>query len=173
MIFLLDIILGINLWWAYKTFKNIFSPPILVGLGMFIASLVATSYYTEWEMDRICFKTVFFIGGGTLFQRETFTYDMFAFKLIRIKVLLICLIILGILTCYLKIREYGLFYGNSLQITELLYAKRMDEFEESDFKLPKYIVAFSFIITVFSSVVAWILSVFLLMPQKNKQIITL
>ena len=67
MLFLLDILLSINLWIAYKYFKNLASPPILMGAGMLAASLMATSYYTEWRMDKMLPISVVILGGGTLF----------------------------------------------------------------------------------------------------------
>ena len=189
MIFLLDILLGINLLWAYKSFKNILSPPILVGAGMFIASLVATLYYKEWEMNKTCYETVLYLGGGTLFftlscqlfkKRWVFSNSSrylelktYSFNMERIKILLLFLIGLGVLTCYLKIREYGSYYGNLMSISELLYYKRSDDFEDSNFKLPKYVVFFSFLLNLFTFIVSWILSILLLTPQKNKQIIGL
>ena len=76
MIFLLDIILGLNLIWAYKSFKSIVSPPVLVGVGMFIASVIATEYYKAWELDKFCWESVIFLGVGTLF----FTFSCLLFR---------------------------------------------------------------------------------------------
>ena len=67
MLFLLDIILIINIWIAYRYFSCLMAPPVLMGGGMLAASLMATSYYNEWEMDTMLGESVCLLGGGTFF----------------------------------------------------------------------------------------------------------
>ena len=67
MIFILDIILAINLYLAIRYFKSIVSPPCLMGIGMFLASIIATFYYQEWSMSKFSDHAVFLLGGGCLF----------------------------------------------------------------------------------------------------------
>ena len=42
MIFILDLLLVLNVFVAYKSFRDFMSPPFLLGIGMLIAAIVAT-----------------------------------------------------------------------------------------------------------------------------------
>lgn len=57
----------INIWIAYRYFSCLMAPPVLMGGGMLAASLMATSYYNEWEMDTMLGESVCLLGGGTFF----------------------------------------------------------------------------------------------------------
>lgn len=190
MIFLLDIILGLNLLWAYKSFKNIVSPPVLVGVGMFIASLVATSYYREWEMNKICFETVFFLGFGTLFftlscqifrkefkfishNADIFEYDMTTYNIQRIKILLSIFIIMGAFTGYFMIKSYAAMFGSYNSVSELIFAVREDGMGDNDFNLPIYLKIPKKIITLFSFLASYWVSIQILSPRKDSRLIIL
>lgn len=67
MFYVLLMVLGINLFFAYNHFKIIVAPAVLVGGGMFLAALIASFYYEEWEMGDMIFLTFLLIGGGTVF----------------------------------------------------------------------------------------------------------
>lgn len=66
MIYLLDLLLIINILIVFKAFRDFFAPPFLVGIGMLAASIVATCYYSEWQMNTMLPSSVMAIGGGTL-----------------------------------------------------------------------------------------------------------
>ena len=66
MLFLLDTILILNIWIAIRYFKNLISPPILMGGGMLAAAIVATLYYDEWNMKIFHEQSVLILGGGTI-----------------------------------------------------------------------------------------------------------
>ena len=189
MIFLLDIILSLNLLWAYKSFKNILSPPVLVGAGMLIASLVATSYYEAWEMYKICFETVVYIGGGTLFftlsclpflRKHHFSngysnlFDQNKLDITRIKCILLFLNILGAFTCYIKFIVYGAYFGTMLGFSELMSAVRMDTWTgESEFGFPIYVRLMAKILLIFSYMVSFIFSVHFFSSKKDKMVMLL
>ena len=185
MIFILDIILGLNLLWAYKSFKNVISPPFLVGSGLFLASLVATSYYKGWKIDQLTPETVFIIGFGSLFftlscnsfkkqyifdsnYGTNYNFDLQKFYMTRIKHLLIFLIIFGMFTCYYKIQEYIKFFGNN-DLSELLFLRRLDEVNnENKFQLPLFLSICSKFLNGISYFIAWICSLLLLSNHKYK-----
>ena len=66
MIFLLIFILLVNCYYAYNSFKDLASPPVLMGIGMLAASIVSLSYYVEWSMDKMLPETVLILGGAPL-----------------------------------------------------------------------------------------------------------
>lgn len=186
MIFLLDIILGLNLIWAYKSFKSIVSPPVLVGVGMFIASVIATEYYKAWELDKFCWESVIFLGVGTLFF--TFSCLLFrknvkqlnsdkimsmSFNIGRLKICLVFMIVLGLLAIYLKIKAYSSYYGN-MSISELIFANREDQMTDNyEFRMPIYIRFFARVIKIFLYCFSWVFSIAIFSPKKDKNFIIL
>lgn len=66
MYFLLCFILILNLFLAYKHFRNIIAPPVLMGAGMLLACLIVYEYYDLWELNVLSFETALCLGGGTL-----------------------------------------------------------------------------------------------------------
>lgn len=66
MVIILDLILAINVYLAYRYFKTVISPPFLMGVGMLMASIIATTYYDEWEMKSFLPESVMILGIGTL-----------------------------------------------------------------------------------------------------------
>ena len=172
MLFLLDILLSINLWIAYKYFKNLASPPILMGAGMLAASLMATSYYTEWRMDKMLPISVVILGGGTLF----FTFccmilcrpnkpvkhkrinEEIKFPIQKIRIFILLSIAIGFLGILLKIYYLKQAFG-SLSFSELIIARRMDEWNgTNDFNLPSFVRQFGSYTTVVSNFTIWLLA---------------
>lgn len=179
MLFLLDILLSINLWIAYRYFKNLASPPILMGAGMLAASLMATSYYTEWEMNKMLPISVFIIGGGTLFF--TFCCMIFSrsnklvkckringeikFPIKKIRIFILVSIAIGCLGILLKIYYLKQTFG-SLGISELIIARRMDEWNgTNDFYLPSFVRQFGSYTTIVSNFTIWLIA--LMLNYKN------
>ena len=173
MIFVLDLILIVNLLFAFRFFKNVVSPPILMGAGMLAASLIATSYYKGWEMDKMMPVTVFIIGGGTCFFTlccvlyENFTRHVRVSKQIvkttdfpvgRIRVFLIVAIIIGVLGCLLKLYYYRATFG-SLEFSELIMARRLDQWSGTDeLFMPSYVRQLGSFTIVASNFTLWLLA---------------
>ena len=186
MSILLCIVLGINLVVAFRIFKDVFSPPILVGSGMFIASIVALMHYDTWEMEKICLDTVIYIGGGTLFftlscmlfrkkinylllLKERFDINYIKICATRIRFLLLFLLIFGIVLVYFKFREYVSFFGRFASISELLYQVRVEElFGENEFVLSPFVSIGSRIYWLLSLIIAYYFSVHLFSGKIDK-----
>ena len=66
MFYLLCSILILNLFLAYRQFRNIIAPPVLMGAGMLLACLIVYEYYELWDLNDLSFETVLCLGGGTL-----------------------------------------------------------------------------------------------------------
>lgn len=183
MLFLLDILLSINLWIAYKYFKNLASPPILMGAGMLAASLMATSYYTEWRMDKMLPISVVILGGGTLF----FTFccmilcrsnkpvkhkrinEEIKFPIQKIRIFILLSIAIGFLGILLKIYYLKQAFG-SLSFSELIIARRMDEWNgTNDFNLPSFVRQFGSYTTVVSNFTIWLLALMFSYQTKGLQ----
>lgn len=183
MIVLLDILLIVNLLWAYTSFKNIFSPPVLVGSGMLIASLMATSYYRGWKMEETCFATVFFLGGGTLF----FTYscslfrrkikliaktphqlNMTSFNMQKIKIMLLLLIGLSIVCIRLRITEYAAYFGSNMSNDELILNARISLMQSSDLQMSMYLRILTRLLYCFVFIVSWLFSLNIFENKKDK-----
>ena len=181
MIFVLDLILALNLFIALKVFRNLASPPILVGAGMLAASIIATSYYNEWELEKMLPISVFIIGCGTLF----FTFccvvyswfcKPFKFKsnlneinvpVKKVKIFILFSIIIGCLGILLKLYYLKQTFG-SLGISELIVAKRIDELNgTNDFYLPSYVRQFGSYTTVVSNFTIWLLSLMACCKNNN------
>lgn len=171
MIFILDFILLINLWVAFKFFKNLAAPPILMGAGMLAASLMATSYYTGWEMDKMLPVSVFILGGGTCFF--TFCCIIYArlykpirfgkldiamtnFPIKRIRLFFWVSIAIGCLGIVLKLYYFKMTFG-SLGFSELILAKRMDDWSgTNDLYLPSWVRQMGSYTSVVSNFTIWL-----------------
>lgn len=191
MSILLCIVLGINLVVAFKFFKDIFSPPILVGSGMFIASLIALMHYYTWEMEKLCLDTVIYLGGGTLFftlscllfrktinftflLKEKFDINSIKIYAAKIRFLLLFLLIFGIVLVYFKYREYVSFFGRFASISELLYQVRVEElFGENEFTLSPFVSIGSRIYWLLSLIIAYYFSVHLFSGKIDKTCVVL
>lgn len=182
MIFVLDLLLAVNLFIAFKIFKNLASPPILVGAGMFAASIIATSYYNEWEMEKMLPISVFIIGCGTLFFTICcIAYSKFCkpfkFKSIdaeinipvkRVKSFILVSIVIGGLGILLKLYYLKQTFGH-MGVSELIIARRMDELSgANDFYLPSFVRQFGSYTIVVSNFTIWLLS--LMVCYKNSSI---
>lgn len=150
---------------------------------MFIASLVATSYYIEWEINKLCFETVLYLGGGTclftiscIFFRKKYNTESnqnleFDFSMLyskKVKFLMIVLIMLGAIICFLKIKEYVSLYGSNLSIFELLYSKRKDDLDGDIVEVPFYIKLGDRIVSLCSYIIIWIFSLHLFSNNKDR-----
>lgn len=188
MLFLLDIILLCNLLFAIKYFKNIASPPVLLGAGMLAAALMASSYYIEWDMDNMQFKTLTIIGGGTVFfticcmffskfygeyhlVRKN-TIDFNKLKWDKINSFLKFSIVIGVLAILLKLYFLRSHFGSVLSISELIVARRNDEWTGSnEFALPSWVRqlgSYTSIISYFS-IWLWVLLLFIPKKIRNKK----
>lgn len=181
MIFILDILLIINVYIAYKYFKNIVSPPFLLGCGMLLASLMATSYYEEWIMNEVCLKSVGLIGGGCCF----FTISCILFSKIfkiyklshpavfnhkfntkRIRLFYIFSILIGLLGILLKLYYMKSQFG-SLGLSELIVARRMDQWNgENNLKIPSIVRQMGSYTSVISFLSTWLYSIIIISKDK-------
>lgn len=187
MIFLLDIVLAFNVWLAHRIFKNLVSPPMLMGIGMLAASLMATSYYDEWNMGKMLPESVFILGGGTLFFTICCSICMTFFKVKgfnelssykttpyidrkTIKIFFIISIIIGATGILLKLFYLRNVFG-SLGLQELILAKRLDEWNGiNDFVLPSYVRQLGSYTTIVSYFTLWVSSLFVTNKNLNKKL---
>lgn len=188
MIFVLDIILLINIYVAVRFFKYLISPPVLVGSGMLIASLVATLYIREWRLDELLPESVAIIGGGTLYFTlicivlrkkaprisEPNEFDFKKYNYSFVKQFVAFLIGVGLLVSILKIQSYAFFFGDGLSISSLIQSARSD-FQTGDnkFSFPFYVKWMSNFVVLCSNITIWILCVQLYSKSKNRRIVFL
>ena len=67
MIYAISISLFVILLISYKIFKgNITRPSVIFTSGLFLASLVASSFAKQWDLITMDKKTIFMIIGGSL-----------------------------------------------------------------------------------------------------------
>lgn len=184
MIFLLDIILLINFIIAFRAFKNIIAPPILMGGGMLCASLLVSSYYYDWKLDLMLPITVFCLGGGTLtftficillnkYSRRKYTLipkkiDSIYFYNIRLKLFYILTLIIATTAIIAKLYYFRSWFGTTLNISSILHAVRVEQLESEKFYiLPSWcrmILTFS---QVTSYVTIWLLAKHFLIRKFN------
>ena len=172
MLFLLDIILVVNLFLAYKFFKNFFAPAYLMGLGMLIASIVATLHYEAWSMSDFSFVSVLILGGcpfffticcklfSTIFKKNNFTQkhtihlekvNWYALE----KFYIVSLFVFFVHTIYIYISMKNFFQSSTL--SELMYARRLDfNSDETLFELPFLSRQLSFIFNILSMTSVWL-----------------
>lgn len=186
MIYFLDFILIINIIWAYCHFKNLMAPPILLGSGMLIASLTATTYYTEWKMNLMLEESVLILGGGTCFftfcciliDKLSFSPKIQRGKNINITLLkisnfykfyLVSIAIGGIgilLKIYYMIVQFG-----ALGLPELILAKRNDEWNQDNlFQMPAFVRQMGSYTQVVSYLTIWLLIISSMKKNKDNNI---
>lgn len=156
-----------------------------MGAGMLAASLMATSYYTEWEMDKMLPISVFILGGGTLFF--TFCCILYSriskpikyqrtngeikFPIQKIRGFILVSIVIGCLGILLKIYYLKKTFG-SLGISELIIARRMDEWNgTNDFYLPSFVRQFGSYTTIVSNFTIWLIALMLNYKNEGLQLI--
>ena len=176
MIYLLDVVLIINFIVAYRYFKYLISPPVLLGMGMLFASLSATINYQQWNMEETLLETVLILGGGpslfTLFcvifykkhidrRKSILSVELKDTK--YLKTFLFVSLLIGIIGLILKIQYYRSYFGGST-IPELIFAFRLDQVSgDSTFTLPFYVGVLSkytYIVAYVSSLILSLLFVF-------------
>lgn len=190
MIFLLDIILIINIYITYKYFKNIISPPFLLGSGMLAAALIATSYYEEWEMYTFSLQSVWLIGGGCCFftisciffskiypsiQPTNQAIFNLKFNINRLRLFYIITILIGIFAIILKLHYMKAYFG-PLSFAELIIARRMDQWTgENSLKIPSLVQQMGSYTSVTSYFTIWLYSIIIIFKNyslnKMKRII--
>ena len=185
MIFLLDIILLINLITAFYSFKNILAPPVLMGAGMLLASMVSTSYYEEFEMEYMQLESVLILGLGTLFfticcilQKKQVNLIKLAnndclnlgkYKINNLTTLYVFLDIIAIACFFLKMYSFMSFFGGNLSGSELIGEAKFDSSSGNlKFHFPTYIVLMAFIGRTMSFFTCWFLSISILSKDKHK-----
>lgn len=187
MIYLLDIILLGNLIIAYKSFKTIVSPPVLMGGGMLIASLVATLYYDEFDMESMVFDSVLILGFGTMFyticcillrSKEKTKYinkkrnkiDLEKYKVNNLIVIYYILDIMAIACVILKMYSLMSYFGSGLAASELIYERAQDGGVNGSlhFQFPIYVTLLAYIGRTLSFFTFWLLSLSLLTTKKRK-----
>lgn len=190
MIFLLIFILLINCYYAYNSFKDIASPPVLMGIGMLAASIVSLSYYAEWSMDKMLPETVLILGGAPLlfsfcckrFYIKTFNFDnsfsldINLFNTKRLVRFYAFFVIFAFVILYAKYQIMRSTFTGSFTFSELLFAARMDVYTGDDeLDYPKYITYSSTLSLLVSFYTFWILSVLIIQKKQaiNKLLILL
>lgn len=188
MIFILNILLIINAYIAYKYFKNIVSPPFLLGSGMLLASFMATSYYKEWDMNDMLFQSVYLIGGGCIFFTLSCIFFSKIFKsqqlnapasfnhkfnIQRIRLFYIFSIFIGIVGIILKLHCMKSQFG-SIGLSELIVAKRMDQWNgDNTLKIPPIIRQMGSFTSVVSFFTMWLYSIIIITKDKYLKKISL
>lgn len=180
MIFILDLLLVLNVFVAYKSFRDFMSPPFLLGIGMLIAAIVATCYYSEWHMELMLPSSVLALGGGTLIY--TFVALMMRGKDDAQKIISsvpninvnrankICLIIvfLSFIANIIKIRVFQTTFGSSLSFSELIFAARIDNWSgEKMLKLPKIVYWISNLSEFSLYLSLWFLSYIIILKERT------
>lgn len=147
LIYWLFVILLLNLIISYKITKCIISPPIFFNIGFVVACYFAILYYKEWDMQLLRMNTFLSIALGCSFfslmsilliktgdKNNRSTISVFQpsniFKRLRLKYFLFLCCILQILVLFLKIHFYKAAFGGYLSFSELLFASRMNFFDE-------------------------------------------
>ena len=184
MIYLLDFILLFNFIIAIKEFKSIISPPVLLGSGMLIASIMATCYYDEWEMGDMLLESVVIIGGCTLFYtvicyfflnkgikwgkpQDSFIRICQSDKIFNFT---LCLVALGFFCCVMKMKSYVGYYGSYFDYSELIGEARSDSWEgNKGFSMPRYLVLISYLENFYSYFSCWLLAL-LILNKRNKKL---
>ncbi|MBQ4406246.1 MAG: oligosaccharide repeat unit polymerase [Bacteroidales bacterium] len=172
MIFLLDLILVLNLFLAFKYFKSLVAPAVLMGFGMLIAALISTLHYETWEMSNFSPLSVLILGGCPflftifciIFSRFCTTYrftkrlvfDLETIDWYALKIFYLCSIfvfVFHVMYIYLMMKNY--FHIDNF--SELLMARRADyNSDETLFELPFISKQFSFIFNILTIISIWL-----------------
>lgn len=147
---ILDLLMILNIWMAFKYSKYLFSPPILLSIGLFVACFVCTIYFRDWEMEKFSMVTTLCIGGGTLIftltcillqtnkggssvQKTTQTLNRK-----RATYFLIFCLVLAVWLFYQKRNFYMSRIGGA-SLSEVLYAVRLADVDDKFLQLPQTI----------------------------------
>lgn len=140
----------INLWVALKYSKYLFSPPILMGVGLLMASLVATLYYRDWELEDFSHVSTICIGCGTIIF--TLSCYFFRIKLPKVDKHVTCItlnkkrclgvIVLGIIVALYLIWKKQSFYEGRIggDFSEMVFLIRTADSDDNFLKLPRYLL---------------------------------
>lgn len=147
LIYWLFIILVLNLIISYKATKCIISPPLFFNLGFAVACYFAILFYKEWDMQLLRMNTFLSIALGCsifsivsiIYIRKNINDDGSCLlncrysqilKRYKLKIFLILCCVLQFLVLYLKMHYYKMAFGGYLSFGELLFASRMNFFDE-------------------------------------------
>lgn len=153
-IYIQFVVLLFNILYAYKKTGSVLAPSFMLNGGMCVASFLAILFYKDWDMQDMLFDTFIIITGGcSLFTivstniinkkrcrlLTNFEDDIYSFKQLfrtdNLQHFLIVCVILQTLVAILKIHYYRLSFGGSLELSELLFASRMNFFDEDSIQV--------------------------------------
>lgn len=158
---------------SLSVFRSVASPPFLLGAGMLSASIMALTYYSDWEMDRMLPESVLILGGGTLFftfscillnkvfpstvkfrSKQSWNSSFNVSFLHKFYLASICIGVLGILLKVFFLRGH---FGE-LSLSALIMAKRMDDWNgTNEFLLPSWVRQMGSYTLVLSVFTIWLL----------------
>jgi oligosaccharide repeat unit polymerase len=157
---------------------------------MFLASVIASIYYEEWEMYKLTFETFLIIGGGTTFFSFccVLLNNRFTSKIKICPIVLHCsffdckrmipfYVFVNAITLFSSYAKYSYlksFFG-SYSLLELLSAHHMDGHGESDALIvmpviPRMAASFSQVVCFVS---VWCLALMLYSKEKNRYLLLL
>ena len=166
----LDILLFLNLFLAFKIFRNLIAPPVLVGAGMCGATVIASFYSIEWGLNRMLPESILILGGGPLLftllcfvllhigqgfsfpavRKKLVSEEFNLYKLTKFYLFIDFFVAFLIVAKFLYMRS--VFGG--LPLAELIYATRIDNWTGDNLlKYPKFItygVTFSLLTSYFT-----------------------
>lgn len=186
MIYTLTVVLLLNLLLAFRLFKNILAPPVLVGAGMFGASLVAALHYNVWRMDIMLYDSVLLLAGSCilftlfcLFYRKKAVFlsgnpdkyiSLNTFKTEKLKHLYFVLIIFASACFLLKMYYLMSFFGGFLNYSELIGAAKADNATgELRFHYPAFVSALAYIGRMSSFFTCWLLALSVLSKDSDRK----
>ena len=185
MIYFLDIILLLNLIWAYNYFRSIVAPPVLFGLGMLLASIIASCYYEEWGLYTLLVETILiFASSPVLFTflcvcmhdrfivREGVKKVQFSFYLTRSINALLFTVILGICGIILTYAFYVGRFGSHLSIPELLFQARL-HLMSGELQIPLLVRLADLINGLVSYFSSWGISFYIITRRKKDKLFSL
>ena len=157
---------------AYKGFGCFVSPPVLLGLGMFLASVTAATYYNEWDLNTMLLETFVILAFSPLLftfvclllklqnannmDQSISCYMDFATK--KINITLILLIITGGIYLVYTQRYYSSSFGDHLDFSETLFAARLNA---EDVELPLYLKLIDLLNGMISYFTIWLLCIYI------------
>lgn len=187
MIYTLCGVLLLNVVFAFKLFRNILAPPVLLGAGMLGAAIVAALHYDAWRMDVMLYESVLLLGGSTLLFtlfcsifRKTPEFvngdsdRMMSMPMLRkkkLKKFYVVLIVLAVACFFLKMYCFMRFFGGFLNYSELIGAAKADTASgELRFHFPVYVTALAYIGRMSSFFTCWLLALSLLSKDSDKRL---
>ncbi len=187
MIYILCIILLLNVIIAFRAFKDILAPPVLLGTGMLGAAFVAALHYDNWRMDIMLYDSVLLLGGSSIlftlfclfFRKEPIFMKEDADKVLtmnflkkrQLKKLYVVLIVIAVASFFLKMYCFMRFFGSFLNYSELIGAAKQDSFSgELRFHFPLYVTLLAYIGRMSSFFTCWLLALSLLSKDSDKKL---